>query len=421
MSVRSIKLVLVVLTAFSANIYPQLNELGKFELKTKKSKKVVIPFELINNLIVIPVSVNGSDTLKLVLDTGVGATLITEIPLGEEIGFEYLRTVKIGGMGDGEFIDVLYSAENTLEFGKAVGKNQDILVMLKDIFNLSSLLGTNVNGLIGYSLFKDFIVEIDYKRKLLILHEHDKYEKKYFDKKRSKYWSEIPLTIEKQKPYVDVTVNQKNGMETPVKLLLDSGASHAMALYHTTTESLHLPEERIRSFLGNGISGEIHGYLGRINSFNLDKHKMEEVVVAYPDEEGIKQTILYSERDGSIGADVLRKYKIFFNYKDESMIIRPQKAYHEDFSYNISGIEISTPFPNIPLYAVSHVREGSIAEQVGIQKEDFLIEINGEGAIKYSLNDLHSLFQKEGKRIWLKIKRGSEILNIKFKLENELN
>lgn len=420
MIVRKICMLVLLLAMFASNGYPQLNEIGKFELETRRDRKVIIPFHVINNLIVVPLSINGSDTLRFVLDTGVGSTLITEFPNGTEIGFNYLRTVKISGLGEGESIDVLYSPNNTLEFGKAVGRQQDILVMTEDVFKLSSLLGISVHGLIGFAVFKDLIVEIDYDEKRLILHEYHKYIDKYRDKQRNKNWTSVPLSIYKQKPYIDVTIDQKDGTSTEVKLLLDSGASHGMALYYSANKDIFLPEQRIRSFLGSGISGEINGYLAKIEALKIDDNVMKDVVASYPDEEGIKKALLYSDRDGSIGAEVMKRFKFFFNYRDSSMIMKPDKEFRDDFSYNLSGLEIAAPYPNIPLYSVSHVRDSSVAAMAGILPDDLILEINGKGIQGYSLSEVHRLFEKPGINIWMKLMRGEEYLTKEFKQIDEL-
>ena len=413
--------VLAILILFPESTFSQLNELGRFKLETRKNRKVVIPFKLINNLIVIPVSINGSDSLNLVLDTGVGTTLITELPENTALGFNYLRTVKVGGLGEGEAVDVLYAPNNTIEIKKAKGEKQDVLVMVEDIFHLSSFLGENVNGLIGYSLFKDFIIEIDYRLKRVILHDHDKYSKKYSQKKDSEKWVVHNFSLIKQKPYIEVNVAPKKGDTEKVKLLIDSGASHAMSLYYSANEKLFLPDSRIQSYLGSGISGEINGYLGRVNFLELNNNvRLQDIVVAYPEEKSIKKALLFSDRDGSIGADVLRRFKIFFNYRDGTMILRPQKNFKEEFSYNLSGIEIVTPYPGIPLYSISHVRKGSIAEQEGLQKDDIILEINGRGSQYYDLNEINKLFQKENSRLRLKIQRDFEKFRTTIRLIDEI-
>lgn len=420
MIARKILMLVLILIAFRIDAYPQLNEAGKFELDTWRDRKVVIPFKLINNLIIIPLTINDSDTLNFILDTGVSATLITELREDEVIPINYVRTVKIGGLGEGDTIEAYYSPDNRIQIGKAKGLGQDVLIVKENIFHLSSFLGKKVNGLIGYSLFKDFIVEIDYQYKRVILHEHHKYEKKYREKKASNKWVTLPITLFRQKPYVDVDLVQKNGAALEVKLLLDSGASHGMALYHTANDQIQLHQNRIRSFLGSGISGEIHGYLGRIATLSIDKFDLNNVVASYPDEEGIRRALIYSERDGSIGAEVLKRFKVFLNYRDSTMILKPSKYFDDEFSYNISGIGISTPYPNVPVYSVTHVRDSSIAHKSDIRKGDILIEINRRGSQYYELTELNQLFQEAGKQVRLKILRGQEVLNKEFILEKEL-
>lgn len=418
---KKLTLLSIIFLSLSISVYPQQSESGKFELETRRNKKVTIPFKLVNNLVVFPLFINGSDTLNFVLDTGVGATLITELSEENSVSLQYLRTINISGLGEGESVEVFYSTGNTIQVGKAIGVNQEVLVMKEDVFHLSGLLGVNVNGLIGYSLFKDFIVEIDYRLKNIVLHDYDRYSKKYEEKKRSERWTTLPITLFRQKPYINVEITQHNDRTKNVKLLLDSGASHGMALYHTASDEIILPPKTIRSFLGSGISGEIHGYLGRISSLNFDKYELKNIVAAYPDEEGIKRALINSERDGSIGAEVLRRFKIFINYRDESMVLRSSSGYSDEFSYNIGGLELATPYPNLPIFLVSHVRDSSAAQKAGILEGDILLEINRKGSQHYDLNKLNYLFQNDGKRIRLKILRDDKILRKQLVLRDELN
>lgn len=394
-----------------------------FKLETRKNRSARMNFELFNNLVVIPVIVNQSkDTLKLVLDTGVANTLITGLPNGEEISLNYVNTIKIAGLGEGASIDAFYSTGNEVIIDQTTGENQVILVLKEDVFNLSTLLGTYVHGLIGYSLFKDFIVEIDYRKRWLKFHDPTKFAKNYESKKRSNKWSSIPLTFKNDKPYIDVDIIQKDGSSLRVNLLIDSGSSSALSLYHSANEKIIIPERTIRSFLGNGLSGEIEGYLGRIEQLKIGDYVLNNPISAYPDEEDIQRAILVSSRDGSIGADALKRFKVFFNYQDSTMLIQPSKFYKDIFSYNMSGIEIATPFPNIPLYEISHIREGSIADREGLKPGDYITEINGKGSSNYTLNEAVNLFQKNpGEYLRLKVVRNDSTFRRELLLIDEID
>ena len=56
-----------------------------FQFETDK-KKVTIPFQLINNLIFIPINVNGVE-LNFLLDTGVEETILLSLEDKEELNF----------------------------------------------------------------------------------------------------------------------------------------------------------------------------------------------------------------------------------------------------------------------------------------------------------------------------------------------
>ena len=52
-----------------------------FLFDNPKRKSMYVDFKLISNLIIIPVSINGSDTMNFILDTGVKDPIITKLNL----------------------------------------------------------------------------------------------------------------------------------------------------------------------------------------------------------------------------------------------------------------------------------------------------------------------------------------------------
>ncbi len=81
---RFLYLLLFFLTSLSSGF----SQSGFHFEKTKK--KVVIPFQLINNLIFIPINVNG-ETLTFLLDTGVEETVLFSLDEKEEVSLYQLE------------------------------------------------------------------------------------------------------------------------------------------------------------------------------------------------------------------------------------------------------------------------------------------------------------------------------------------
>ena len=72
---------------------------GFFEFKSGR-KKQVVPFRLVKNLMVVPMTINGQGPYNFVLDTGVGLCLITDPALLNILKPTYVRDIRITGFGE---------------------------------------------------------------------------------------------------------------------------------------------------------------------------------------------------------------------------------------------------------------------------------------------------------------------------------
>lgn len=396
---------------------------SSFSIQGRAHKPVRIPFELINNLILIDVSINGSAPLKLILDTGVGNVLITSLPIGEELFLESTRTVSLSGLGEGEPVEAFYTTGNKLNLSRVEGSNVDVLFLKEDIFRISLYMGTYVHGIIGYELFKNFAVEINYLEKELLLYDPDAFESKFRKLPKHRKWFKFPISVVDRKPYLNVEYKHKPGAPyIPVRLLIDSGSSNSFSLYSMTHEKIQTPKANLQTLLGMGLSGKVHGKLGRVQKMKIgNAFELKKPIVAFPDSQSVQRTFNLGNRNGSLGGGVLRRFKIIFHYRDGYILVRKNKNFGKNFYYNISGIEVNTPLPNIPLYVVSEVRKNSLAAKKGIQKGDIIQYINGKATGGMDLNEVLTHIQKsQGVKINLGVKRDSTYKEIRLELKNKL-
>ena len=112
-----------------------------------KTKKVDIRFELIHNLIIIPAFINGSDTLRFVLDTGVSHTTITSLDGTNGISFNFAREIKLAGLGSGRDVTAFHSFGNVIELPGIVGFNHNVIILKEEFDHLSQGLGTQIHGI----------------------------------------------------------------------------------------------------------------------------------------------------------------------------------------------------------------------------------------------------------------------------------
>ncbi len=379
------------------------SELNSLSFVDPMQKKVTLPFRFISNLIIIPVLINDSDSLFFILDTGLNISILTELSMGDSLSLNYTKQVKLTGLGKGEPINALHSYGNTFRISSVKGNYQHIYIILQNVFNLSSMLGTRVHGLIGYNLFKEFVVEINYEKKEITLHRPDSYRLKHSNKSKA-----FPIILDNTKPYIYANVRQETGEEVRVKLLLDTGASHSLWLDTSSDPDLRIPSEVREAHLGTGLNGEIKGRIGRIKEFNLGDFTFSNPIVAYPDSSSAGSAFGLDGRNGSLGSELLRRFHVVVDYPHNQIILRPNKYFKEQFKLNRSGVEVVSPIPGFPYYTISSVRKDSPGDRAGLKAGDILYSINNKADKSLSINHVYEYFQgKPGKLIKMVVIRNN--------------
>ncbi len=384
-----------------------------FLFENPKRKSVSIKFKSASNLIILPVQINESDTLNFILDTGVRYPIITELPFVNKLNLNYMMPVQIQGLGEGEELTAYRSGNNTMTIAGLTARNQEVQMIIDENFQISHILGIPVHGLIGFNLFKDYVVEIDYNSNTLTLNKPEYY--KYRDRRRDIV---IPLLFDNNKPFVQTEIVTHDLIKVPVKLLVDTGASDALWLSEKSDERIQFPEKHIETFLGKGLSGDLYGVKGRIDGIWVGPLILTQPIVAFPNSELIDQLLSSNNRNGTIGAEILRRFHVTLDYRNSRMTLRPTNKLKEDFNYNMSGMEIVNPMPGLPIFTISNISENSPAYFAGLKENDQILSINNNNHRSMELNDINLLLQsKENRKIKLTVLREGEEVKTSFELK----
>ncbi|WP_028666886.1 aspartyl protease family protein [Runella zeae] len=378
------------------------------------SKFTRIPFEMHANLIVVPVKVNDSDTLHFILDTGVSSVLITNPDAIKKQKLHFTRKVQLTGAGEGQALTASVAIGNTIQMSKMMATHQNMVVLDEDVLKLSEYVGVPIDGIFGYDVFNNFVVTIDFLHRELLLVRPESY--KYRRKQGERY----PIVIEDTKPYADVVALVEGGRELPIRVVIDTGAGHALLIDKTPTNKIQLPQKVLRAQLGRGLNGVINGNLGRIDKVRFGKYELENVLASFPDSVsfGVKLASR-DERHGNIGCELLRRFKVTFNYADRYMILKPVKRrLKETFEHDMSGMEVRAKGDDFRQYYIDKVVEDSPAWEAGLQEGDEVLFINNKSSNDLIISEIYKILQKgEGKEISLLVRRNGSIQFVKFQLK----
>ncbi|PZR37274.1 MAG: hypothetical protein DI538_12715 [Azospira oryzae] len=380
-------------------------------------RSVQIPIEIHNNLVVVPIVLNGQLPLKFILDTGVRTAILTEKTFSDILNLSYSRKYTIAGPGGQKVVDAFVTNNVSLDLPGVHGEGHALLVLETDYLELRNFLGTDVHGILGYELFSRFIVQIDYENKKLVLTTPQ-----YF-RKRVRFKS-LPITIEDTKPYLRATVEINDSTKVNAKLLVDSGASHGLVLEPSSDSRIAIPEPHIKSIIGRGLGGIISGQIGRIRAVDLGDFKIPEVICNFPDPNSYMDTLKASRmifRHGSIGGEILSRFTVIFDFPAEKIHLKKNHSYRKNFYYNLSGLTLKAKGSSLHRFEISDVRVNSTAEKAGLQVGDLILKVNGLSSTELDLNTVNGFFNsKPGKKITLDIERAGQRMKKTFRLETQI-
>ena len=386
-----------------------------FSLADGKTK-VQIPIEIHNNLIVVPVVLNGALPLKFILDTGVRTAILTQKSFTDILNLSYSRKYTISGPGGEKLVDAYITNNVSIELPGVSGRGHAMLVLEEDYLELRNYLGTDVHGILGYEIFSRFIVKIDYERKLLVLMSPERF------KPRRKY-HRIPIRIEDTKPYVTTPIVLKDGTQFTAKLLVDSGASHGLMLDPESDSRIKVPPNAVSSVIGRGIGGEITGKVGRIRCLHLGPFQLKEAIANFPDPNSYFDSLKLGStpRNGSVGGETLSRFTVVFNFPKEVMYLKKNHAFKKGFHYNLSGITVKAKGAHLEVFEITAVRRQSAADRAGVLEGDIIVAINGLLASTIDLNVINALLNyRPGKKMHLTLDRDGTRYKKDFRLEDQI-
>lgn len=376
----------------------------------EEQRKVTIPFVASNSLIIVPVSVNGNTPLNFLVDTGVRSNILFSKNLGDALGLEYSRRIKLVGADGSDDLMASVSPINHFDLGPIEGIFQSLLVLEQEFLELESVIGVPIYGILGYEFFKFNPIKINYDSGKI-----DFYKPSAI-KWRPLFYRKLDMTIYENKPYINATIKQKDGSFLRAKLLIDTGANHGLLLNRETTDAITMPSLFLESSLGQSLGGVLYGYIGRIDYMKFANFKLDEVLTSYPDETPFSYVIKGSGRLGSLGAEVLGKTKLIFDYPRSRLFVRKAGNFYEPFEYDMSGMSLKKiPDEDNRIY-VSEVRPGSPAQRAGIEAFDEILTLNKLPTFIWELGEINKLMRSEaGKKITIEIRRYEDDDLTKFK------
>lgn len=332
---------------------------------TLDSPLVVLPAQLMGNFLVIEAKWDRFGPYRFLVDTGSSVTLVSPALArrypgrgGAPVGAPPLR---VRG-AEGSVVELPRGSLRRLDLGGA--RFEDVDVLLYDCAALSAHLGVQIDGVLGFPLFRETLLTLDYPGSRVLLR---------------------PVTSEL--PWPGSVVSVDDARKTPlikVRLggrslvaLIDSGSDAGFSLNPVGMEPLYAFGPRPGAVVGT-IAGDRQQRVARLaESFGVGDYDFERPVVDLTDELS------------AMGGGVLRHFAVTFDQA------RDRVTFHREgrgpiMSPTVRSAGIS--FTKTPAYwRVAGVVPGSPAQAAGVEPGDLVIRINGEPMAKWDLRSYEHL------------------------------
>jgi hypothetical protein len=377
---------------------------------TEGRKKQKIAFQLHRNLIIIKAKLNGKGPFNFLLDTGINTSLITDAGLSDSVKFSRGPNVEIAGAGSGSDLRAFYTPDLHVAMPGIVSENITFAVLSEDVLQLGKYVGLPVTGILGYDFFSSFVTEVDFKNLKLNL-----YEPQHFS--APKAYHSLPLQFENNKPYVQATLRQES---LPVKLLLDTGAGHALSLETGSDEKIKVPEPALRAQLGVGLAGPVNGFIGRVGALQLSGYELKSLIASFPDAADVQAKVTNS-RHGTLGLELLKRFKLIFDYPHSKLYLKRRYNLQKPFEYDMCGLDLEALAPSYRTYRITGVHPASPAFDAGILPGDELIALDLVPISAYNLTQINRMFHTQpGRNMLMVLKREGQLYTTTVTLKRRI-
>jgi hypothetical protein len=358
-------------------------------------KETVVPFELAQNHIHFPITVNGHATTAL-FDTGADFTAI-DAGVAKGFGLTGKGAFEVRGSGP-ESAETSIIAKPVLTIGEVEFPLQFAATLSLGALSLRE--GRPLNGIVGYNVISRFVVEVDYVKQELRFRDPAKWT-------APKGATALPFYFRGNTPITEVKVTDRSGHSATARLLIDTGARGAVDLSKPFLTAHKIePGPALEGPLGAGIGGATSQLVGRLASIELAGVTIPLPVTAFSTATGGSDT--NPDVDGILGDEVLRRFDVTIDYPHERLLLRKNSHFTQPFEYDMSGLLLVAVDAKFDRVLVKNVLPSSPAAEAGLAAKDEIVSIDGKPAAAMPLDALRALLRQEGKTYALRVRRGSE-------------
>ena len=338
------------------------------------SGKVTVPFQLLNNHVILNAKVNGKGPFPFLLDSG-GHDIVTPETLSA-LGLTSKGEAASGGAGEAKATNG-YSRVDSLDVGGAVLTGQTVVTL---DFSPLAVEGIELGGMLGLEFIERFIVRIDYGRRTITIMD----PKKFGALEHRASGTAVPFVFYEHMPQVRGTFDGR-----PALFNIDTGSRSDVTMTRPFIERQNLREaypNGISATEGWGVGGPSKAYLVRAGAMMLGTVKVPGPIAGLSTAK--KGSFSDGMYDGNVGSGALKRFVVTFDYPERTMFLKPASRLDPDTGeFDRSGMWINLATDGLKIVDIAN---GGPADLAGLKIGDVITNIGGQPVAKQSLSEARS-------------------------------
>ncbi|MBK8478966.1 MAG: aspartyl protease family protein [Opitutaceae bacterium] len=358
----------------------------RFDRDRLEPGQVALPGRSVSNLLLVEGTVGGLGPYRFLIDTGSSVTLVSDriaenLPdLRVTAGLAPVQIISAAGGSTLLGSTTLPS----LELGTATFAN--LRAAVYDFTDFSNHLGLTVDGILGFPIFRDVLLTLDYPRQRVVLSPRFP--------ARAVPGIAIPFALEQgTRPIVNVELGDATFLA-----LIDSGSDLPFTLNPTGLNPPFKAGPRNGPVVST-LSGSAPGQIGRL----ADTLALGTCEIREP-------RVMLTDQLSTIGAEILRHYTITFDQHRGLVIIDSAR----DAAVKLPALRSTgLSFARLPAeWRVLQVLTDAPATTRQIEPGDAIVGINGEPINRWNLDRFEKQLREDNSIEYL-FRRGDRLLQLK--------
>ena len=332
---------------------------------------------------------NIPDTLSFVFDTGSGGISLDSATV-EEFHIKKEKSDKtIRGIAGMKTVDFAYHHSLRLP-----GLKVDSLDFhINDYDLLTSVYGVKIDGIIGFSFLRRYIVRIDYDSLQLQI-----YSPGNFKYPRGGYVIRPNFTT---MPLPRATIKDETNIST--RFIFDTGAGLNALLSKDFVEDSNFLNKHHRYFptQTEGLGGKKLMDMTVIKEINIGPYRFKKIPVYIFDDEF--NVTSYPLMGGLIGNEILRRFNVILNYPEQLIHLKPNTHFIDNFDYSYTGLGIYLVDGDV--HIVDIIKD-SPGDKAGFKSGDVIFAV--ENNFTKNIQSFKTALQNAGSRVKVLVLRDNQ-------------